>query len=165
MVDRGEANWIWDYSGEFPAKTWNIALNGRQAKTPRSHTLEKAHLERALEKRDYLAEQAWLSDEGQAARDIEALIMGAEEQAELFELYHDLEIEERYNLFRGCSKELAELKKFSDTFGTVEGPEGKYVADIIVSRADGLKNKAAVNDPYEGRPLFPMIGQDQRTKC
>lgn len=96
-------------------------------------------------------------------KDIEAAALGGE-QAELFELYHDLEIEERYNLFRGCGKALLEHKKFSDTFGTVEGDEGKYVNEIIVSRADQLKFDFAMKDPYEGRPLFPMIGQDQRTK-
>lgn len=174
MVELGEANWVWDYSGKTPVKTWNIALNGRQAKTPRAHTLEKAHMERGLERKDYLAEQQWLSDEGKFMRNMEALVSGAEEQAELFEVYHDLEIEERYNLFLGMNSKndkgesvnsLRELKKFSDTFGTVEGEEGRYVTEIITSRANQLKFEFAVDDPYEGRVLFPMIGQDQRTKC
>lgn len=104
------------------------------------------------------------------SKNIEAAAMGDFEQIELFELYHDLEIEERYKLFghedvpRILGKQLQELKKFSDTFGTVEGAEGKYVTEIISGRADQLKNSAAVDDPYEGRTLFPMIGWDQRTK-
>lgn len=164
MVKHGEADWLISYENQNPMPTWNICLRGRVNKTPRSHTLERAHIERGLERRDFIAEQLWLSDEGKMSRDMEALIEGAQEQMELFELYHDLELEERYRLFRGCGTQLLEHKKFSDTFGTVEGAEGVYVNEIIVSRADQLKFEFALDDPYEGRVLFPMIGQDQRTK-
>lgn len=165
MVKTGAADWLIDYRGEFPMPTWNVVLRGRAKQTPRSHTIERAHIERGLERQEYLAEQLWLSDEGQMARDIEAAALGGE-QAELFEVYHDLEMEERYNLFRGMvnpnGNELKELKKFSDTFGTITGPEGKYVSEIITGRADELKRKVALDDPFEGRCLFP-IGPDQRT--
>lgn len=173
MVKTGEADWLIVYDGDVPRPSWHVVYRNRTSKTPRAHTLEKAHIQRALEKRDYLAQQSWLSDEGQMSKNMELAAMGDQEQMELFELYHDLEIEERYSLFRGMNykddkgvalNKLRELKKFSDTFGTVEGPEGKYVADIITGRAHQLKNSVAVDDPFEGRPLFPMIGWDQRTK-
>jgi hypothetical protein len=162
LVKNGTADWVINYDHEFPMPTWNVVLRGRAKQTPRSHTLEAAHIQRGLERQDQLAEELWLSDEGQSAKDIEALAMGTLEQAELFELYHDLEMEERYNLFRKCGPELQELKKFSDTFGTMEGPEGKYVSEIITNRADQLKFSFAVDDPFEGRCLFPL-GPDQRT--
>lgn len=172
LVNQGAADWVISYDGPVPVPTWNIAYRGRQKMVPRVATLERAHIERSLERRDERADQLWLSDEGAMSRNLEAAAMGDLEQMELFELYHDLEIEERYNLFRGMRRkddkgavvnDLGELKKFSGTFGTVEGPEGKYVNDIIAVRADNLKNAVAVDDPYEGRPVFPLIGWDQRT--
>lgn len=174
LVKIGEADWVTRYDDQIPIPTWNVALRGRQKMVSRSHTLEKAHLERGLERRDQLMDAAWLSDEGTMSKNIELAAMGDYEQMELFELYHDLEIAERYNLFRGMARkddkgtqvnDLTELKKFSDTFGVVEGEEGRYVAEIITGRADQLKLAVAVDDPYEGRTLFPMIGWDQRTKC
>lgn len=162
MVKVGEADWLIRYDLEVPTPTWNICLRGRTSKTPRAHTLEKAHIQRGLERRDELADRAWLSDEGQMAKNMDAMIEGAQEQIELFELYHQLELMERYNFFRGCAPDLQELKKFSDTFGTVEGAEGKYVEEIIESRANELKLTFALDDPFEGRCLFP-IGRDERT--
>jgi hypothetical protein len=173
LVEQGECVWITDYKGEVPIPTWNICYSSRYGKTPRGHTLEKAHMERSLERRDTFPNK-YMTDEGAMAKNMEAAALGDFEQMELFELYHDLEIMERYNLFRGMNHEddkgaavndLYELKKFSDTFGTVEGKEGTYVTEIITSRADQLKSEHAVDDPYEGRTLFPMIGFNQRTKC
>lgn len=163
MVKNGEADWLIDYTKKIPNPTWDLVYRGRVAKTPRAHTLEKAHFERGLERQEYLADQEWLSDDGAQARNIEAAAMGETEQAELFELYHNLELEERYNLFHGCGKALRELKNFSDTFGVVTGTEGRYVAEIIEGHADTLKSANCLDDPFEGRTLFPMIGQDQRT--
>jgi hypothetical protein len=171
MVGRGEADWALDQDG---IPTWNIAYLGRTSKTPRAHTLETSNPVRSphsfgqIERGIDIAMN--FSDEGAMARNVELAALGDFEQMELFELYHDLEMEERYKLFghenmpRVIGGQLQELKKFSDTFGTVEGAEGKYVADIITGRADELKTAAAVDDPYEGRTLFPMIGWDQRTK-
>lgn len=164
MVNHGEADWLINYKGEVPIPTWDVVYKGITGKTPRSHTLEKAHLERGVERRQSLANQTWMSDEGAMAKNMDAAVMGDTEQAELFELYHDLEIQERYLLFRGCAKPLVELKKFSDTFGTVEGAEGKYVNDIIESGANKLKAEYVIDDPFEGRTLFPLIGWDQRTR-
>lgn len=161
-VSHGEADWVIRYEGNKPVKTWNIVLLGRKTKTPRGQTLEKAHLERGVERREQLAEALWLSDEGQMAKDIEAAAMGGE-QAELFELYHDLEMEERYHIFKGCGAQLRDLKKFSDTLGTVEGADGKCVSDVIVEQSNKLKLDAAVDDPFEGRPVLAQIGCDQRT--
>lgn len=185
MVKHGEADWIIRFDGEFPGPTWNIAYRGRMGKTPRAQTIEKAHIERALEYRDHVAEQAWFSDEGQAAKDIEDAAMGDERKKQRHEIYHDLAMETRYRLFHGMNdikedsedkppkqlvlfeftNKLLEHKKFSDTFGTVDGEEGKYVTEVITGRADQLKSAAAMDDPYEGRTLFPMIGFNQRTKC
>lgn len=171
LVKQGECVWLTDFRGEVPIPTWNICYSSRFAKTPRSHTLEAAHIQRGLERRDQFEPN--FSDEGTMAKNIELAALGEYEQMELFELYHDLEIENRYELFRGMARtendqpvnDLLELKKFSDTFGVVTGSEGKYVSEIITSRADQLKNIVAVDDPYEGRTLFPMIGFSQRTKC
>lgn len=162
MVKLGEAEWVIRYEGKTPQPTWDVALRNRGAKTPRSHTIEKAHIERGLERKNQLAEALWLSDEGQMAKDIEAAAMGGE-QAELFELYHDLEMEERYHIFKGCGAQLRDLKKFSDTLGTVEGADGKCVSDVIVEQSNKLKLDAAVDDPFEGRPVLAQIGCDQRT--
>jgi hypothetical protein len=170
MVAVGEAQWLVDYRGEVPVPTWNLVYTGRTAKTPRAHTLERSHIERSLERRDQIADAAWLSDEGTMAQNIQMAAMGEFEQMELFELYHDLEMEERYKLFGHdtelgkLGRQLQEHKKFSDSFGTVEGDEARYVTEIITSRADELKVAASVDDPYEGRTLFPMIGFSQRTK-
>lgn len=187
LVNQGAADWIIDYSGGVPIPTWNICYRGRVGKTPRAHTLETCNpvrAPRAFGQIERGIDFKMNHDEGQMARQMDAAVMGDHEQMELFEFYHDLEMESRYRLFRGTSyltdagedkpvKEqtlpehgntLLDHKKFSDTLGTVEGAEAKYVEEIVRSRADEIKIAAAVRDPYEGRTLFPMIGWDQRTK-
>lgn len=166
MVKRGEADWLIDYRGEVPIPTWNIAYRGRGKKTPRAKVTGRAEIERALERRDILADKLWLADEGKFARDMEDFILGAKEHMERWDMEYEILNIGRIELFGHIgnpSRELLELKKFSDTFGTVEGAEGKYVTEIITSRADEIKNAAAVDDPYEGRTLFPMIGFSQQT--
>lgn len=164
LVKNGTADWLVSYEDNFPKPTWNIVYRGRKSKTPRVSSSGRTQIERGLEKQYWVAEQTWLLSEDRDAKRMEAMIEGAHEQIDLFEIEHDIAMEERCGFFHGCGKALLEHKKFSDTFGTVEGDEGKYVTEIIKSGADQLKLKFAMDDPFEGRCLFPMIGQDERTK-
>ena len=138
MVNHGEADWVTSYDGEVPIPTWNICYRGRTGKTPRSHTLERAHIERALERRDQLD---WFNDEGIMAQNIEGAAMGGYEQMELFEFYHDLEMESRYRLFRGTNYIAESAEEKQDAFQTfvkkqlgLEHTDGKIVVRISKAR-------------------------------
>lgn len=172
-VKQGIAEWVINYEGGVPVPSWAVALRNRGAKTPRAQTIEKAHMQRGLERSDYWAQQLWMADEGQMAKDIEAAALGDEQSSERFEWYNETTMESRYEMFRGMMLPSAEdgtrqnklqiLKKLSDGFGTVVGPTAKYVSDVIVGRANQLKNEVAVSDPFPGRAILAQIGCDQRT--
>jgi hypothetical protein len=138
------AEWVIDYSGDVPIPTWDIVLRGRVGKTPRAHTLEVAHMER-------YTERMYNPD------------FDSTESQELFNLYHDIEVEARLKLFGDISGTLLKAKQDSDNFGVVEGQAGKVLSDKIIQEVDNIKIIAAKNDPFPGRAVLAAIGTDQRT--
>ena len=149
LVNLGSADWLTDFSGDVPIPSWDVVLRGRQGKTPRTPTLERAHMERKLEL------------EGEhGMRNPETIF----EQTERFEQYHDIEIEERLQLFRGVGPELRELKNYSDTLKNLQGDGGRQVMEQIVYKADDLKARGFTPDPFPGRAILSLIGFDQRTQ-
>lgn len=117
------------------------------AKTPRAHTIEKAHMERGV-----------FSDNGKMADLLEC------GHYELIEQYHDIEVEERYRLFGiSVGKALLKLKKASDTLGTLEGQAGRYAEQVLLQQADRVKLETSTPDLFEGEPVLSYIGLDQRT--
>lgn len=154
LVDMGAAQWVMDdLAGKStPVPTWNIALLGRTSKTPRAATLERSHLERGTE----------LSDAGYLAQNMQRVAEGEDEDRELFEVYHDLELQERLNLF-ACAPRLKQLKSESDKFNNLRDSISVRIADLVDRAATQLKNEVAVDDPREGMPVLSYIGIDQRT--
>jgi hypothetical protein len=144
LVDDGVALWLIDYSGDVPIPSWHLVLSGRVGKTPRSHTIEKAHIERYTER---MYNPNFDSTESQ----------------ELINQYHDIEMETRLALFGSIGSNLLRLKKDSDTYGNLEGVAGKVLVDKLMTEADSIKRTAAKDDQYQGRAIFTSLGNDQRT--
>lgn len=144
LVDDGIAQWLTDYSGEVPIPSWNLVLCGRVGKTPRAHTIERAHMERYTER---MYNPNFDNSESQ----------------ELLNQYHDIEMEVRLKLFGGIGSDLLRLKKDSDTYGSVEGIAGRVLVDKIMAEVDSIKWTAAKDDLYQGRAIFISLGNDQRT--
>lgn len=157
LVKIGEADWLVDYDGKNPVDTFHIVLRGRAGKTPRAHTIEKAHMERGLE------HMLDANDNGAQAAWMQLAAEGADEAIELWAAYRDIEMETRCLLFRGCGPDLVNLKTLSDSFGKRTGHVGLYLDSILIARADALKSENAIDDPWVGRGLFSTIGGNQRT--
>lgn len=158
LVKIGEADWLVDYSGKNPADTFHVVLRGRAGKTPRAHTIEKAHMERGLER------MLDASDNGYQADLMHAAAEGVDEAIELWASYREIELESRCSLFRGCGGDLVALKAVSDNLGNHTGHVAHYVDLIILGRATELKAENAQDDPWQGRALFSSLGGDQRTQ-
>lgn len=160
MVNTGEANWLIDYSLNIPIPTWHIVLYGRVNKTPRSHTLERAHIERYLERQAYYQDLEWIFNEH-----IDAEKRAKAESVSLWDEYHSIEIEERLKLFYKSGPELLKLKKLSDSQGVLTGGTGKVLSDKLVDEANKIKQSNIIDDPFVGEAIFMPIGAgDSRTE-
>lgn len=158
LVTNGTADWLVDYTTDPPALTWHVVLTNRAKKTPRSKTIEKADIERYIEREVIEADKKWLL--GDKYQEDLAEVM------QLFNVYHDIEIEERLKLFNSSiSPELIQLKKHSDNCRELTGDSGKVLADKVHEESDKLKSTVIIDDPWAGRAIFISIGgTDQRTK-
>jgi hypothetical protein len=157
LVRLGAATWVLDDSDgkSEPIPQWDIVLLGQTSKTPRAATLERSHLERGTE----------LSDSGYLAQNMMKRVEGEEqeEDRELFEVYHDLEVVERMNLF-SCGAALKQLKEESDRFKTLRRDIAVRIAEMFATQSTKIKNEVAVDDPREGMPVLSYIGMNQETK-
>ena len=146
LVADGVADYLIKYPEGIPA--YDVVLKGRAGKTPRTPTLEKAHIERFV---DY----TWSPDINDDENDVEI--------SARFDEYQRIVIESRLKLFGSIGCDLIEHKKFSDTHGVLEGESGRVLADKIVQQADDMKKSVAIDDPFVGHAIFNPIGGDQRT--
>lgn len=163
-MELGEANWLMDYSGEFPVPTWDLVLYGRANRPSRARTLEFSRFHRAPKAHsiiDRAVDTRKISDNGEMMEKMNELADGDVETADLFEAYHDTEIEARLKMFRKVGSQLYETKKMSDRVGTVEGQSGRLFVIKLVHFTDKLKNDVFVPGP-DG-PVLLFIGSDQRT--
>lgn len=144
LVADGVGDWLVVYpSGNA---TTDIVLKGRAGKTPRAQTIEKAHMERYAER---LYSQVPDMDDP--------------EVMQLFEIYHDIEIESRLKLFKDIGLELVSHKHFSDGHGHIVGEAARVLVTKIIAQADAMKISAAIDDPFRGEAIFNSVGKDQRT--
>ena len=145
-VANGIADWIVKYPEGI--STYDIILKGIAGKTPRSQTIEKAHIERYVD-------QIW------------NLGIAAFEDPEVLahlDMYHDIEMIERLKLFRNIGLDLVAMKTASDDQGNLKGEAGRVLHDKIISEADTLKLASAIDDPFAGEAIFMAIGSgDSRT--
>lgn len=167
MVEQGIADWLLDYSHNPPRQLWDIVLRGRTTKTPRAHTLESYNPARAphsFGQIERAIDRNMLSDRGACMNWIERKLDGGmeEEEAELFEEYHRLELEAKYFLF-GCGPELTKLREISDSLGTVSGESARIIEREIKARADAIKQKNLKPDLSRGEPILSYIGLHQGT--
>jgi hypothetical protein len=116
-------------------------------KTPRSPTIEKAHIERAV-----------FSDNGKFMQQMES------EDFARFDPYRDIEIEERMMMFDNTIRDkLLEMKKASDRLGVLKGRTAYRIEDKIQEMADKIKLSIWTEDLFYGEPVLLFIGSDQRT--
>lgn len=166
MVERGEAEWLLEYSKKGVKPTWDIILP-RVNKTPRAHTLESCNPSRAPHSFGQIERiiDRSMSDGGKCMNWIERHLDGGEEEDEthLFEEYHRLELEMKYKLFGGAGPELIILKEASDGLGTVTGERARIIDREISKRADEIKQMYLTEDLSKGQPVLLLIGLDQRT--
>lgn len=155
MVEKGEAEWMIDYSADPPAPTWNLIAVERKKKTPRANTIEKAHIERFVERQSDLEDKRWMGQE------IPEDIL---EDLEQPDIYYSIQLDERCKIFYMIGGGLQELKNFSDKQGDLTGVAGKVLTDKLITEANRLKETHIIDDPFMGEAIFNSMTADHRTK-